>query len=59
MDDLEPIRSTRPQMLDEMSVDDLRARIGALRDEIAACEAEIEKKEAHMSAADALFGKPG
>lgn len=57
MDDLEPILSTRPQALEDMSVDELRARIVSLQNEIAACETEIEKKEAHKSAADALFGE--
>ena len=56
MDDLEPILSTRTQALEDMSVDELKARIAALRTEIEACEKEIEKKEAHKSAADALFG---
>lgn len=59
MDDLEPIRSTRPIPLDDMSVDELKARIAALETEIEACRAEIDKKEAHRSAADALFGGDG
>ena len=41
--------------LETMSVDDLRQRIEALKAEIAACEAEIEKKQAHKSAADDFF----
>ena len=44
------------QVREDMSVDELKARIAALRTEIEACEKEIEKKEAHKSAADALFG---
>lgn len=59
MDELEPIRSTRPATLDEMSVDELAARISQLEEEIAACRAEIEKKQAHRNAADALFGGEG
>ena len=42
--------------LERLSVEDLNERIEALRAEIAACEAELEKKESHKSAADALFG---
>jgi uncharacterized small protein (DUF1192 family) len=59
MDDLDPILSTRPQALEDMSVDELKARITALQAEIEACEREIGKKEAHKSAADALFGGRG
>ena len=42
--------------LERMSVEDLNERIEELRAEIAACEAELEKKQSHKSAADALFG---
>ncbi|MEM9739335.1 MAG: DUF1192 domain-containing protein [Pseudomonadota bacterium] len=59
MDDLEPIRSTRPTPLEEMSVDELKVRIAALEAEIGACQAEITKKETHRSDADALFGGNG
>ncbi|WP_241765648.1 DUF1192 domain-containing protein [Hyphomonas chukchiensis] len=52
----EPILTNRGQTLDQMSIDELHARISTLRDQIAACEAEIAKKEAQKSAADALFG---
>ena len=52
----EPILTNRGQTLDQMSIDELRARISTLRDQIAACETEIAKKEAQKSAADALFG---
>ena len=41
--------------LEKMSVDELQARIETLKAEIAACEAEIRKKQAHKSAADDLF----
>lgn len=41
--------------LEQMSVDDLKQRIEALKLEIAACEAEINKKQAHKSAADDFF----
>ena len=56
MDDLEPILTDRGVTLDEMSIDDLTHRIAKLKEEISACEAEIEKKKAQKSAADALFG---
>ena len=41
--------------LERMSVEDLKERIEALKAEIAACEAEIERKKAHKSAADDFF----
>jgi uncharacterized small protein (DUF1192 family) len=56
LQDEEPIRIRRPQALDQMSVDELVARIEELRREIGACEAEIERKKAQKRAADALFG---
>ncbi|MEO0817405.1 MAG: DUF1192 domain-containing protein [Pseudomonadota bacterium] len=59
MDDLEPIRTTRPTLLQDMSIEDLKSRISALEAEIEACRAEIAKKDAHRSAADALFGGDG
>ena len=59
MDDLEPIRTTRPTLLEDMSIEDLKSRISALEAEIEACRAEIAKKDAHRSAADALFGGDG
>lgn len=45
------------QRLDEMSIDGLKERIAALKDEIALCEAQITKKEASRKAADAAFFK--
>ncbi len=59
LQDEEPIRIKRPQALDQMSVDELGVRIEELRQEIAACEAEIERKKAQKRAADALFGGGG
>jgi uncharacterized small protein (DUF1192 family) len=41
--------------LEILSVDELKARIETLKADIAACEAEIEKKQAHKSAADDIF----
>lgn len=54
--DEEPVLLRRPQALDQMSVVELDIRIGQLKAEIAACEAEIERKKAQKRAADALFG---
>ncbi len=54
--DEEPILVNTPQTLEQMSVEELEARISVLKDGIAACEREIEKKRAQKSAADALFG---
>lgn len=42
--------------LELFSVEDLHERILELQSEIAACEAELQKKQSHKSAADALFG---
>lgn len=54
--DEEPVLVRKARGLDQLSVDELEHRIGELRAEIAACEAEIEKKKAQKRAADALFG---
>lgn len=56
MTDEEPILVTRPQTLDEMSLEDLAERITDLKAAIEACEAAIERKKQQKSAADALFG---
>ncbi|MEO1553894.1 MAG: DUF1192 domain-containing protein [Pseudomonadota bacterium] len=42
--------------LERFSVEELRERIDEMKAEIAACEAELQKKQSHKSAADALFG---
>ena len=42
--------------LERLSVEDLKERIEDLKAEIAACEAELNKKQSHKSAADPLFG---
>ena len=56
----DPPQEPRPaRPLEEMSVEELEARIAALKEEIAACEAELEKKRSHLSAADRLFGGGG
>lgn len=56
LNDEEPVLVRKAQALDQMSIDELEARIGQLKAEILACEAEIEKKKAQKRAADALFG---
>ncbi|WP_206741704.1 DUF1192 domain-containing protein [Hyphomonas jannaschiana] len=57
--DEEPILVNTPQTLEQMSVEELEVRIAQLKDGIAACEREIEKKRAQKAAADALFGGGG
>ena len=42
--------------LERLSVEDLQERIEALKAEITACEAELERIQSHISAADARFG---
>lgn len=56
LNDEEPVLVRKAQALDQMSIDELEMRIGQLKAEILACEAEIEKKKAQKRAADALFG---
>ena len=55
--DEEPVRSAVKRHLDDMSIQELKERIDALRQEISACEAMIVKKEATRKAADAAFFK--
>jgi uncharacterized small protein (DUF1192 family) len=56
MFDEEPVRVTK-RLLDDMSIQDLKERIEALKTEISACEAMIVKKEATRKAAEAAFFK--
>ena len=51
----EPVRSPERLMLERLSESELEVRITTLKDEIAACEAELDRKRNHRSAADALF----
>ena len=46
----------KPVDLERLSIEELEARIETMRADIAACQAELEKKRSHKSAADALFG---
>ncbi len=53
-----PIRKHRrlePLLLDSLGVEELRDYIGELRDEISRCEADINRKQSHRSAADSFF----
>ncbi len=42
--------------LERLSVEELQERIDDLKAEIAACEVQLNKKQSHKTAADALFG---
>lgn len=55
--DEEPIRTAMKRALDDMSIQELKERIEALKGDISACEAMIVKKEATRKAADAAFFK--
>ena len=63
LDDLFPSKPDDPlvalarQDLDPMSIEELKARIGALRAEIGRVEAHIQRAETHRSAAEELFKK--
>ncbi|MEQ1784054.1 MAG: DUF1192 domain-containing protein [Hyphomonadaceae bacterium] len=52
----EPIRVVK-RGLDDMSIQELKDRIEALKGDISACEAMILKKEATRKAAEAAFFK--
>jgi uncharacterized small protein (DUF1192 family) len=56
MFDEEPAKVTK-RLLDDMSIQDLKERIEALKAEITACEAMIARKEATRKAAEAAFFK--
>lgn len=57
MDDLDPTPPPPKPDLERLSVDELEARIAQLQGEIEDCRAELNRKQALKSAADALFGK--
>jgi len=54
-----PVNRFTPPVIDRWGVEDLRAYIGELREEIARAEREIGKREASKTAADLFFRKPG
>lgn len=55
-DPFAPRREQAPVSLERMSIEELEARVHALKAEIAACEASIAAKKAQRAAADAVFG---
>jgi len=64
LDDLFPSKPDDPlvalakQDLDPLSIEELHARIEALRAEIARVEAHMDRATKHRSAAEELFRKP-
>jgi uncharacterized small protein (DUF1192 family) len=54
--DEEPVRVVK-RLLDDMSIQELKEKIEALKVDIAACEAMIVRKEATRKAAEAAFFK--
>lgn len=53
----DPLTQLARQDLDPLSIDELHARIAALKDEIARVEAHIDRATKHRSAAEELFKK--
>lgn len=53
----DPLAQLAKQDLDPMSIDELHARIEALKVEIARIEAHIDRATKHRSAAEELFKK--
>ena len=51
------VRLEKP-VLDTWGIEELRAYIGELKEEIARVEADIDRKQGHRSAADAFFRRP-
>jgi uncharacterized small protein (DUF1192 family) len=51
-------KRAKPRLLDNMSVPDLKEYVIHLHEEIKRVEAEIEKREKHKNAVDAIFKKP-
>ena len=55
-DDLDPkTKKARPRVLDNLSTLELREYIAQLQAEIVRVEADMQKKEKHRAALDALF----
>ncbi len=54
----DPVEALKKQDLDPLSIDELGARIEALKEEIARVEAHIARATTHRSAAEELFKKP-
>ena len=51
------VRLEKP-VLDTWGIEELRAYIGELKEEIARVEGEMDRKQGHRSAADAFFRRP-
>jgi uncharacterized small protein (DUF1192 family) len=59
-DDTDPkTKKQKLRALDNMSVPELKDYVRQLKAEIERAEADIQKKEKHKAAADALFKSPG
>ncbi len=54
----DPLVALAKQDLDPLSIDELHARIEALKAEIARVEAHIDRAQSHRSIAEELFKKP-
>jgi uncharacterized small protein (DUF1192 family) len=56
LDDLDPRqKKPKPLNLDEMSIDDLKEYVAAMKAEIERVEAKIKAKQGHASAAASFF----
>ena len=53
----DPLVELKKQDLDPLSIEELQARIEALKEEITRVEAHIERVNTHRSAAEELFKK--
>ena len=54
-----PVNRFSPPVIERWGVEELRAYIADLREEIARAEREIGKREASKAAADLFFKRPG
>lgn len=54
----DPLTELKKQDLDPLSVDELEARIEALKEEIDRVETHMQRAKTHRSAAEELFKKP-
>lgn len=54
----DPLVELAKQDLDPMSIEELQARIEALKAEIARVESHMQSAQTHRSAAEELFKKP-
>ncbi len=54
-----PVNRFTPPVIERWSVEELRAYIAELREEIARVEREIGKRDASKAAADLFFRRPG